>query len=93
MSKDRLGQQAADTNTPIDRAEVIREFLALDNRTAEIADAYAARIGLWRSQFYRLVQTFEETRDRLTETHGSTGQARLDNRVEGKIEAVIDHLA
>lgn len=92
MSKEDKSDKATRLKAGTERAAVIREFMALDDRTTEIADSYAARIGVRRSQFYRLVQTFGETRDQLTEVHGSIGQARLDKRVERKIEAVLDRL-
>lgn len=78
-----------DWHIAIGRTEVVREFLDLEERSAEIADAYAARLGLSRSRFYDLARAFRTARDGLLEGHAALGAKRLDPAVEEVIAGAI----
>lgn len=74
-----------------DRAAVVREFLAQDHRTAAYAKACADRLGISRSNFYRLAKAFDAGMSEA-KVHGQTGVPRLQEGVERQISLVLDRI-
>lgn len=91
MTTNRSDDEAG-KDEPVDRAAVIREYLASGARGVAVVDAYAARLGMGRSSFYRLVKSFGKEAERLLEKKSRQGTYRLDERVQRKIEVVLERL-
>lgn len=80
-----------DENAAAMRAKLVQEFLRSEDRTAALADDYAARLNLSRSGFYRLTKAFDANRGEVWR-HGATGASRLDEDVEEQISLVLDRI-
>jgi len=73
------------------RAAVVREFLAQEHRTAASARAGADRLGMSRSNFYRLARAYDANLAELTK-HGRTGVPQLQKGTERQISLVLDRI-
>lgn len=74
-----------------ERAAVVREFLSQEHRTAASARECADRLGMSRSNFYRLAKAYDAGLAEIRK-HGRTGVPQLQEGAERQISLVLDRI-